>query len=139
VSDEIRRQVRREIARLRLGTDEPVGCALCGETEPAVLRRASRRLVEFHHLPGHANDPELGVFLCRTHHDLCTELMRLGIPLSHVEERVSLERLEAVLRGQAIFFRLAAPLLDDWADRVEALTKALDREYPGWRDLEESR
>jgi hypothetical protein len=124
MSGDIRREVRREISRIRLGSDEPVACALCGESEPAVLRRASRRLVEFHHLSGEANDGELGVFLCLTHHTLCSELMRQGIPLDHSTYRSPLERVEAVLRGQAIYFRIGAPVLEALADELAAESRA---------------
>jgi hypothetical protein len=138
MSDEIRRQVRREIARLRLGTDEPVGCAICGETEPALLRRASRRLIEFHHLAGEANDPDLGVFLCLTHHSWCTIRMEeAGIPLGRGERRSLLERLEAVLRGLAIFFELAARVLGVLADDLARLIAELDRSHQGWREIDQ--
>jgi hypothetical protein len=139
MSDEIRREVRREIRRIRLGTDRPVSCALCGIGELAVLKRASRRLVEFHHLAGEANDADLGVFLCLTHHAVCTELMRDGIPLDRATPRVLLERQVAILRGLAIFCSLAGPILDLLADAGSAQVEALDRTFPGWRDLEESR
>ena len=138
MSDEIRRQVRREIARLRLGTDEPVGCAICGETEPALLRRASRRLIEFHHLAGEANDPDLGFFLCLTHHTWCTIRMEeAGIPLGRDERRCLLERLEAVLRGLAIFFELAARVLRDLAEDLARLITELDRSHQGWREIDQ--
>jgi hypothetical protein len=139
MNEEIRKEVRREVRRLRLGTDRPVGCAVCGETGPALLKRASPQLVEYHHLAGEVNDSELGVFLCLTHHRWCTEVMRdRGIPLDRRQGRSLLERLEAVLRGLAVFFVLAARLLGVWADKLAALVKALDRSHPGWRDLRES-
>ncbi len=138
MSDEIRRQVRREIARIRLGTDELVGCAICGETEPALLRRASRRLIEFHHLAGEANDPDLGVFLCLTHHRWCTIRMEeAGIPLGRDERRCLLERLEAVLRGLAIFFELAAKVLRVLAEDLARLIAELDRSHQGWREIDQ--
>jgi hypothetical protein len=135
VSDEIRKEVRREVKRLRLGPG-PRSCAVCGERDVIVLKRTSRRLVEFHHLAGEANDPDLGVFLCLTHHAVCTELMRSGIPLGRAERRSLLERLVAVLRGLSIFFELAAKLLAWWADALAALVGDLDAKYPGWRRLD---
>lgn len=138
MSDEIRREVRREIRRIRLGTDSSVSCALCGITElEEVIKRPSRRLIEFHHLAGDANDGELGVFLCLTHHELCTELMRQGIPLDHRVHRSVLERVEAVLRGQAIFFRIGAPALDALADELAAeIRDRVRRADPGDRGEE---
>lgn len=136
--DDVRRQVRREVRQLRVGAT-PRSCAVCGETKPALLRRASRPLVEFHHLGGEANDPDLGVFLCLTHHTWCTEAMRdSGVPLARAEGRSLLERLQAVLQGLSAFLELAARLACAWAAKIGALVAALDRSYPGWRGLEEA-
>jgi hypothetical protein len=138
MSDEIRREVRREIRRLRLGADRPTPCAVCGETDPDLLKRASQRLVEFHHLGGEANDPDLGVFLCLTHHRWCTIRMEdAGIPLRRSEHRCLLERLEAVLRGLAIFFELAAQVLTVLADELAGLIVELDRSHQGWREVDQ--
>ena len=139
MGDEIRRELRQEVRRIRLGTDRPVACALCGISTLEVLNRASRQLVEFHHLAGEANDPDLGVFLCLTHHAICTELMRDQIPLDRATPRVLLERQAAVFRGLSIFCNLAGPILDQLADATSAQVEALDQAFPGWRDLEESR
>ena len=117
--DQVAAEVRRSRRVRRLGSDH-AACAICGETEPAVLDRVSRRLIEFHHLAGWVNDPELGVFLCLTHHGLLTELMRAGIPLDRVTERSDMERLAAVLRGTALYAGLQAEVFQRWADIVEA-------------------
>ncbi len=139
MSDQIRKEVRREVRRIRLGTDRPVACAVCGETNPALLRRASAALIAYHHLAAWVNDPDLGVFLCLTHHAWCTERMRdQGIPLCRAQRPVLLELLEAVLRGLAIFFELAARLLQAWADDLASLIAALDRFRPDWRQLPEA-
>ena len=135
MSDEIRAEVRREIRRLRLGNDVRA-CVLCGEVDHDLLRRASRRLIEFHHLAGEANDPDFGVFLCLTHHAWCTEAMRdVGVPLARAESRSFPERLVTVLQGLAIFFQLAAKLLAVWADQLAAFVGALDENYQEWRRL----
>jgi hypothetical protein len=139
VSGEIRREVRREIRRLRLGADPPTPCAVCGETDEDLLRRASERLVEFHHLAGEANDPDLGVFLCLTHHRRCTIRMEdAGVLLRHGERRSLLERLEAVLRGLAIFFELAGQVLGALADELAGVITELDRSHQGWREIDQS-
>jgi hypothetical protein len=123
-------EVRRARRVRRLGSDR-AACALCGETEPAVLNRASRRLIEFHHLAAWVNDPELGVFLCLTHHGLLTELMRAGIPLDRVAERSDMERLAAVLRGTALYADLQAEAFRRWADIVEAREREQKTTDPG--------
>jgi hypothetical protein len=139
VNEEIRREVRRAVSQIRLGTDRAVACTVCGESNPGLLRRASRQLVEYHHLAGGLNDPDLGVFLCLTHHAWCTQVMLdNGIPIDRVRGRSLPERLEAVLRGLAIFFELAAGLLRLWADQLEDLVHALDQSHNGWRDLQEA-
>jgi hypothetical protein len=139
MSDEIRNEIRAEVRRRRLGEQGVKACTLCGETTPAVLRRASRALVEFHHLAGEANDPDLGVFLCLTHHRLCTELMcDRGVPLDRAARRSLLERLASLLDGLAVFFEIAARLLQVWAGELRALISALDRSQPGWRELGEA-
>ena len=139
MSDELRKQVRGEVRRAKLGAHGVKACAVCGETTVAVLRRASRELVEFHHLAGEANDPDLGVFLCLTHHTMCTELMRdLGVPLTRAQQRSLLERLVAVLDGLAVFFEIAGRLLHAWAGELREFVGALDRSHPGWRGLGEA-
>ena len=135
MSDELRREVQREVRRLRLGPGVKA-CALCGESDLAGLKRASRGLIEFHHLAGEASDPDLGAFLCLTHHAWCTEAMLVGIRIDRAERRSLLERLEAVLRGEAVFFQLAAKIRVSQADELAALVGALDAEHPSWRTLE---
>jgi hypothetical protein len=79
-------------------------------------------VVEFHHVAGRANDPELGVFLCLTHHRKLTEQMRdEGFNLRHDEKRTELQRLEAVLRGTALFEELHAAACRRWAEIVSAM------------------
>lgn len=122
-SDQLAAEVRRARRVRRLGSDH-AACGICGETEPAVLNRASRRLIEFHHLAGWVNDVDLGVFLCLTHHALLTELMRAGIPLERVTPRSDMERLAAVLRGTALYAELQAQSFRHWAAIVEAQAQA---------------
>lgn len=134
--DPIANDVRKGVRERRLGPD--AACALCGEKTPEELLRARRSLLERHHVGGEANDPRLTVLLCRNCHALLTEGMRdEAIALDRDTSRTVLERLEAVLRGLALFFALLASSLEEWADKLAALVKALDREHPAWRELAE--
>jgi hypothetical protein len=109
-------------------------CVICGETNPAVLLRVRRSLLEQHHLGGEANDPELTVIVCRNHHAVVTEAGRVsGIELGRGAERSSLERLEAVLRGLADFFEMLGRALRHWAEELATTVRRLDARWPGWR------
>ena len=135
--DPITSDSRRE-RRRRRGTAELV-CAVCGERDRAAFPRRPH-IVEEHHAAGRANDAELVVSLCLTHHALATELQRdLGVELSYLPERSVLERVEAALRSLAAFFQLLAERLVAWADSLRALVVSLDGAHPDWRQLPEAR
>jgi hypothetical protein len=124
---------RRAEERLRLLGENAV-CVVCGERERAALKKAGRRLIEFHHLAGEANDPELGVFLCLTHHRILTEQMRdAGVQLDDDPERVFLERLREVLVGIGLALVAIGEALLRWAQDLGAEVGRLDREAQGWR------
>jgi hypothetical protein len=109
-------------------------CVLCGDANPVELRRAGRSVLEAHHLGGFANDARLTVVVCRNCHALLTEASRVsGVELSRDDARHLLERLEAVLRGQADFDELLAQRQRAWADELAAEAARLDRDLPGWR------
>jgi hypothetical protein len=129
VGDDARR-ARRE---RRLGPEAV--CVVCGEESPELLTRVRRSVLERHHVAGEANDPDLTVVVCRNHHALLTEAQRVsGIKLCRAADRVSLERLEAVLRGLADFFVMLAYALREWADELGRTIRRLDEGWPGWRE-----
>jgi hypothetical protein len=98
--------------------------------------RVGRSLLERHHLAGAANDPLLIVTVCRNCHARLSEANRnSGIELRRDPERVSLERLVAVLLGLADFFELLMVSLRWWAEELGEAIARLDRDHPSWRDL----
>jgi len=131
--DPIGRDVRKLRRARRLG--DGAACVLCGTRNPVALVRAERSLLEAHHLGGKANDDSLVVVVCKNCHAELTEAQHeSGIELRRDRERVSLARLEAVLRGLADFFALLVVGLRGWADELARGLSRLDREHPGWRD-----
>jgi len=118
---------RRELRRREFG-DDPV-CSVCGE---------GRDPIEFHHLAGVANDLQLEAPVCANCHlSLGEDMRRLGVDLRH-EPKPLLERLLAVLRGLATFFRQLGDRLGQWADKLANLIRALDEKLPGWKELPEA-
>lgn len=130
--DPIGDDVRRLRRARRLGAGAV--CVLCGEENPVELLRVGRSLLDAHHLGGTANDARLTVVVCRNCHAVLTEAGRVGgIELGHDDDRHLLERLEAVLRGQADFDELRARRQRAWADELAAEATRLDRDHPDWR------
>jgi hypothetical protein len=130
------REVRAEQRRRLLG--DGAVCVICGQRDPAGLHRASRRLVEFHHLAGRANEPELGIHLCLTHHAILTEQMRdEGVELREVDERAVLEQLQAILVGIGLALMTIGEALLEQAKGLGVEVTRLDRDTPGWRDRPE--
>jgi len=127
------REMRAEQRARLLG--ENAACVVCGERDTAGLKKASRSLVEFHHLAGRANDPELGIHLCLTHHAILTERMRdAGVHLGHDEERVFLERLRETLIGNGLALIVLGEALLDRAKDLDFEITRLDRQQQGWRE-----
>lgn len=133
--DPIGNDLRRE--RPRRGLPEDAACMICGETDPVALRRVRRRsLLERHHVAGEANDTELVVILCRTHHSILTsDQPGVGVALAHDPKRTLPEKVISVLRGLAQLFYLAARTLGGWADKLAAWVAELDAHFPRWREL----
>lgn len=135
--DPIRGDVQR--SRGKRGLSPDAACTFCGESNPAVLRVVKAGVLQRHHPGGRFNDPDLDVVLCLNHHHLNTLGQgSAGVELRRDPERSMPERLEAVLRGLAVYFELLARQLMDWADRLAAFVASLDGSYPGWRALPEA-
>jgi hypothetical protein len=132
--DPIGNDARRE--RRRRGLPEEAACVICGETDPVALVKAPQSLMERHHLGGEANDPDLTVVLCLTHHRVQTnDQAGAGVDLTRARERTVLESLISVLNGLALFFHALAHSLNTWAEKVGSLVAQLDASDPKWRDL----
>lgn len=123
---------RRETRRRRVAGQ---ACALCGEIDPEVLVVADRSLLEFHHVAGETNDPDMGLWLCRNCHAVASaRQLDAGVDLRR-DERHPLERLEAVLRSIASFLEVLAAAFYRLADDLAELVTILDGSFPGWRPL----
>lgn len=128
------REAREEERLRRFG--EGACCVVCGLSERRVLRKASKALIEFHHLAGQANHPTLGIFLCLNHHRILTEQMRdAGVPLGRDEERVFLERLQAFIVGVGLALVMIGNAMIDFAKQLGREISRLDHDTPGWRGL----
>lgn len=116
-TDPLGKALRKGRRQRRLG--ENPACVFCGETSPEALRRVKRKILERHHVAGIANDPQLTVVLCRNCHAKLTEgQLDHGLALDHDQDRGTLERLEQVLRGLALFFSELSIRLVGWADEL---------------------
>jgi hypothetical protein len=93
--------------------------------------------LEAHHVVGKANDASLTIPLCRNcHAKLTEELQRLGASMDHPP--TLLDRVVAILRSLAAFFRTLAEKLSEWAEAVVRFIAALDDKDPTWRDMPEA-
>jgi hypothetical protein len=111
-------------------------CAVCGEVDPETLVAIGRTLLEFHHVAGEANDPDVGLWLCRNCHAISSARQRdVGVDLRRDERRHVLERLEAALRSIASFLELLAGQFYRFADDLFAVISRLDTAFPSWRVL----
>src|SRR5712691_1225262 len=124
--------IKNDARRARRSRRAPVQliCAICGERNPAAFPKRPR-IINAHHAMGEANDAQLLVSLCLTHHALATELQRdFGVELRDIDGRTVLERLEAALRSLAGFLQLLAESLVAWANRLRDLVATLDQTHP---------
>jgi len=118
-SDPIGDDLRKQRRRRRLGRD--AACVVCGETNPEVLRRLPRSLLERHHLAGRANDAELTAVVCLNHHAILSEAQRdSGVDLASDPDRRPAELTVGLLRGLADLTELLTPSLRRHADELDA-------------------
>lgn len=113
--------IGRDLSTAKAARRLPAGaaCVLCGERDPDVLRpRPAGSLLEVHHLAGRRNDPDLTVVLClNCHRRMSARMPTYGIDLEHGDRSTS-DRVEALLRGLAVFFEVLARSLIVWAGRL---------------------
>jgi hypothetical protein len=99
-----------EVRKLRkLGVDrEKAYCAVCGEHDLDMLRRAHRAIVEKHHILGLHEGPI--IVLCLNHHAKLTAAARLWPKRLLESNRNPLERLAAAEFGQRDYCHTMAGL-----------------------------
>lgn len=132
--------IRNAARKTRRTSKVPPGaaCHLCGESDPEVLIKVGRTLLDFHHIAGEANDPDLGGFLCPTcHRKRQIELANAGIVLTR-RPRNLLEVIAAVLTGVGQTLKAVGEQLLFYAEQMWALIAAQDAHFPQWRTLPEA-
>jgi len=97
----------------------------CGISDPTVL--------ELHHVGGRRNS-DLTVTLCRNHHTLITENLRVA-GVSMREPQSPLEALIAVMAGLAELLHRLADRLTAWSEWLTRASDLFDVELPEWRDV----
>lgn len=128
----------RRRARKRHQLPEDAACAFCGERNPDALRPFRRTTTEAHHPAGEANDPDLVVALCMTHHAIVTALgWDAALDLTRRPVTV-LARAAGALQSLAVFLQALAEALLRLARELLALEAGLDRRLPSWRKLPEA-
>lgn len=136
--DPIGAAVRRERAARRL----PPGaaCALCGETDVAVLKRwpIPKSLLEVHHAFGWHNEPGATIVLCLNCHIKATNAQRDAGVFEDARRVSFLERQSLGQRSLASFFELLAEALIRHAEQLDATVDDLDRRFPQWREIQDN-
>lgn len=113
-------------------------CVLCAEAEPEKLLPVERRLLEAHHVLGEGTAPELTVALCKNCHAAQTQLqLDAGVEFRR-RRRTLLETVASVLVALGVFLSALGDRLLKWGQQIFALTAALDRQHPSWRELPEA-
>ncbi len=133
--DPVGSDARRNRQARRLPHDP--ACALCGETEIAVLKQAKVRksFLDGHHACGQANERLVLAVLCPTHHAKATAL-QLDVGAIPPGKRGScLEAMELALRSLGTFFELVAEACYRWAAQLGQVVLVLDEHLPMWRTL----
>ncbi len=131
--DPIGREGRRNRQARRLPPE--AACALCGETEIAVLKQyeVKRSLLEGHHACGQANEPTVISVLCPTCHAKATAL-QLDVGAIPSGTRAShLEAMELAFRSLGTFFELLAAAFYRFAESLKQAIASLEEHAPGWR------
>jgi hypothetical protein len=136
--DPIRNDRRRARRLAKLPADAV--CAVCGWRSPDALLRTGKNLLERDHTDGDANNPNLVAPACPNCHSVHSEgQRRLGVNLTHDEERSVLERHADALRSRAAFYLQLADNDQREAERLDALATAFDEKDPDWRLLPEAK
>lgn len=134
----IQSDARKGRRKRKLGPDAV--CILCGESRPEALMAVPRSFLhQAHHVVGDVNDPDLTVPVCLNCHAKETERQRgYGVNLHRDRMRTLPETLISILRALAAFFHSLGERLAYWAEELADFVRALDIQYPQWRDLPEA-
>jgi hypothetical protein len=128
-----RRKVRRA-AKL----PPEAACILCGETSPEALLLGNRTVLDRHHPLGETHASDLVVPLCRNCPAIEPERMRdLGVDLTRGKRPLP-ETLVSVLSALGGFLIGLGRALLAWSRELAELVRALDSDYPAWRQLPEA-
>ena len=108
-------------------------CIGCGLSNPSVLVRVKRTVLEQHHPLGNAHEPDLTVPVCRNcHARLSAGQTDDGVRLE--PQPTGLERLVAIFQAFVSFLGALAKILLEWVIRGLAFIAGLDSDYQGWRE-----
>jgi len=132
--------IRNAARKSRRTSKVPPGttCFLCGESDPEVLIKVGRTMLDFHHFAGEASDPDLGGFLCPTcHRKRQIELTNAGVELTR-RPRNLLEVIAAVLTGVGQTLKAVGEHLLAYSEQLWSCVAALDESCPQWRTLPEA-
>ncbi|MGO8873426.1 MAG: hypothetical protein ACLQPH_18885 [Acidimicrobiales bacterium] len=134
-SDPIANDRRKARQSRRLPPD--AACALCGETEIAVLAqyKVPRRLLELHHVAGQANDDEVVVVLCRNCHAKATAEQQDVGALVPGPQPSCLESMRLAMLSLGTFLQLVAQACFRWAAQLGQTITSLDEHLSSWRTL----
>ena len=117
------------------GTTRPE-CVVCGISDPVVIVRPERTMIENHHIGGKAASG-ITVPLCRNHHAQQTEkLLAQGVPMRYDHDQEAFESVGAVLIGIGSLLESLAPVLiavgrwrpEAWAHFTELVRAGFDLE-----------
>jgi hypothetical protein len=109
-------------------------CFLCEKRTPDAIP-VRRSFLQAHHIMGRHHDPEATVLLCRACHHKVTEANR-SAGASMRPAATVLDAVVSVLRSSGTWMPIVGARFVGLADRLERLIEALDKRFPGWRDLD---
>jgi hypothetical protein len=100
------------------------------------MRRAKLHLIEYNHVAGRANDPDLTVPMCLNCHARYSAMQRLNdVDLEWYPERTALDWVRDSAAQIAYLLRQLADVLELWAEALGTASAGLDDKYPFWRHL----
>ena len=122
-------------ARRKRRLPPDAACAICGETNPGLLRVSRGHLLEEDHVAGRDNDAQLVVVLCLNHHAVHSiDQLDAGV-LTAEPMPTAIERIVLALQSVGLFFEEMAKACYRWAASLSQMVLVLDENVPGWRLL----